>query len=158
MNQTHRYRRMATFAFLMLAFAVVPGQALHGPVKHANARAAKLQSVLDPILEDAIARQKIPGAVLVVGHSGRVVYRKAYGLRSLEPTREPMTMDTIFDLASLTKCVATTMSVMKLMQDGLVRLNDPVSAYLPEFAQNGKQDITVRELLTHYSGLARIWI
>jgi uncharacterized protein YbbC (DUF1343 family)/CubicO group peptidase (beta-lactamase class C family) len=154
MNQTHRYRRMATFAFLMLAFAVVPGQALHGPVKHANARAAKLQSVLDPILEDAIARQKIPGAVLVVGHSGRVVYRKAYGLRSLEPTREPMTMDTIFDLASLTKCVATTMSVMKLMQDGLVRLNDPVSAYLPEFAQNGKQDITVRELLTHYSGLA----
>jgi uncharacterized protein YbbC (DUF1343 family)/CubicO group peptidase (beta-lactamase class C family) len=65
-----------------------------------------------------------------------------------------MTVDTIFDLASLTKCVATTTSVMKLIEDGRVRLNDPVAAYLPEFGQNGKQDITLRELLTHYSGLA----
>ena len=105
-------------------------------------------------MEAAVADGRIPGGVLLVGHNGRVVYRKAFGFRSLEPTREPMTADTMFDLASLTKCIATTSSVMKLVQDGRVRLNDPVAAYLPEFGQNGKQDITVRELLTHYSGLA----
>jgi uncharacterized protein YbbC (DUF1343 family)/CubicO group peptidase (beta-lactamase class C family) len=109
---------------------------------------------LDSIMERAVADGSIPGGVLLVGHNGQVVYRKAFGSRSLEPSKEPMTIDTIFDLASLTKCVATATSVMKLIQEGRVRLNDPVGAYLPEFAQNGKQDITIRELLTHYSGLA----
>ncbi len=108
---------------------------------------------LDEIIEQAVSSATIPGAVLVIGHNGRVVYRKAYGSRSLEPAREAMTVDTVFDLASLTKCIATTTSIMQLWQQGKVRLNDPVSAYLPEFAQNGKQDVTVRELLTHYSGL-----
>jgi len=102
----------------------------------------------------AVADANIPGGVLLVGHNGRVVYRKAFGWRSLEPTREPMTTDTIFDLASLTKCIATTTSMMKLIEEGRVRLNDPVAMYLPEFAENGKQDVTVRELMTHYSGLA----
>jgi uncharacterized protein YbbC (DUF1343 family) len=115
---------------------------------------ARLAATLDPLMEKAVADGNMPGGVLLVGHNGSVVYRKAFGSRSLEPAREPMTVDTVFDLASLTKCVATTMSVMKLMEDGRVRLNDPVAAYLPEFAQNGKQDITIRELLTHYSGLA----
>ncbi|MGA7107628.1 MAG: serine hydrolase [Terracidiphilus sp.] len=105
-------------------------------------------------MDQAVANSQIPGGVLLIGHNGRVIYRKAFGSRSLEPTREPMTEDTIFDLASLTKCIATATSLMKLVQDGRVRLNDPVAVYLPEFAQNGKQDITVRELLTHYSGLA----
>jgi uncharacterized protein YbbC (DUF1343 family)/CubicO group peptidase (beta-lactamase class C family) len=65
-----------------------------------------------------------------------------------------MTLDTIFDMASLTKVIATTTAVMQLMEQGKVRLNDPVAKYLPEFAQNGKEDITLRQLLTHYSGLA----
>jgi len=82
-----------------------------------------------------------------------VIYRKAFGNRALEPRREAMTLDTIFDIASLTKVVATTMAVMQLVQKGEVRLNDPVAKYLPEFAQNGKEDITVRNLLTHFSGL-----
>jgi uncharacterized protein YbbC (DUF1343 family) len=64
-----------------------------------------------------------------------------------------MTIDTVFDLASLTKCIATATSVMQLVEDGRIRLNDPVASYLPEFAQNGKQGITIRDLLTHYSGL-----
>ncbi len=89
----------------------------------------------------------------MVGHDGQVIYRKAYGSRSLEPRREPMTLDTIFDLASLTKVIVTTTAVMQLVEQGKVRLNDPVAKYLPEFAQNGKADITVRQLLTHYSGL-----
>ena len=109
---------------------------------------------VDSVIEQAIADGNIPGAVLVVGHDGAVVYRKAYGNRALEPKRELMTLDTVFDLASLTKVVATTTAMKQQIEQGKVRLNDPVAKYLPEFAQNGKEDITVRQLLTHYSGLA----
>jgi len=109
--------------------------------------------VLDSIVQEAIHNRQIPGAVLLVWHDGQVMYRKAFGHRSLEPRREPMTADTIFDIASLTKVVATTTAVMQLVQRGEVRLNDPVAKYIPEFAQNGKEDVTVRNLLTHYSGL-----
>ena len=108
---------------------------------------------VDEIMNAAVAQGTIPGGVVLIGHNGAVVYRKAYGMRSLEPGREAMTVDTIFDLASLTKCIATATSLMKLMQEGKVRLNEPVAVYLPEFAKNGKSDITVRELLTHFSGL-----
>ena len=111
-------------------------------------------TILDSVINDAIAQQQIPGAVLIVGHDGRVAYRKAYGDRALEPRREAMTLDTIFDCASLTKVVATTTALMQLWEQGKFRMNDPVAKYLPEFAQNGKQDITIRQLLVHYSGLA----
>jgi len=109
--------------------------------------------VLDSIVREAIHDRQIPGAVLLVWHDGQVMYRRAFGNRSLEPRREPMTVDTIFDIASLTKVVATTTAVMQLVQRGEVRLNDPVAKYIPEFAQSGKEDVTVRNLLTHYSGL-----
>ncbi len=109
--------------------------------------------VLDAIVLNAIHDGQIPGAVVLVWHNGQVVYRKAFGERSLEPRREAMTLDTIFDLASLTKVVATTTAVMQLVQRGEVRLNDPVVKYIPEFGQNDKDDITVRELLIHHSGL-----
>src|ERR1035437_5948915 len=104
-------------------------------------------AVLDPILNDAIAQGQIPGAVLIVGHDGQVVYRKAYGSRAIEPRRETMTLDTIFDCASLTKVLATTPAIMQLWAQGKFRMNDPVAKYLPEFGQNGKQDITIRQLL-----------
>jgi uncharacterized protein YbbC (DUF1343 family)/CubicO group peptidase (beta-lactamase class C family) len=110
--------------------------------------------VVDSIVQQAIEDKQIPGAVVLVGHNGQVVYRKAFGSRAVEPRRERMTADTIFDLASLTKVIATTTSVMQLVERGKVRLNDTVAKYLPEFGQNGKEDITVRQLLTHYSGLA----
>ena len=125
-------------------------------LKPATARATKQATqfkTLDAVIEDAIEQQQCPGAVVLVGHHGRIVYQKAYGMRSLEPTREKMTLDTIFDLASLTKVVATTPSVLRLLELGQIRLNDPVATYIPEFAQNGKQDVTIRQLLTHYSGL-----
>ena len=111
-------------------------------------------NVLDSVVESAIQNREIPGAVLVVGHDGRVIYRRAFGNRSLEPTRASMTVDTIFDIASLTKVVTTTNAVMQLVDQGRVRLNDPVMKYIPEFGQNDKGDITVRDLLTHHSGLA----
>ena len=110
-------------------------------------------AVLDPIIDDAITQQQIPGAVVLVGHDGQVVYRKAYGSRAIVPHSEAMTLDTIFDCASLTKVVATTTALMQLWEQGKLRMADPVAKYLPEFAQNGKQDITVRQLLVHYSGL-----
>src|SRR5580658_9840999 len=109
---------------------------------------------VDAVIEQAVQEGQIPGAVLIVGHDGTVIYRKAYGSRALEPKREAMTLDTVFDLASLTKVIATTTAMMQLFEQGKVRMNDPVAKYLPEFAQNGKEDITLRQLLTHYSGLA----
>ncbi len=115
--------------------------------------AATLAQTLDAIVEKAIAADELPGAVLLVSHKGQVIHRKAYGSRAVLPTREAMTLDTIFDMASLTKIVATTSSVMLLVEQGKVRLNDPVARYIPEFAPNGKDQITVRHLLTHTSGL-----
>ncbi len=108
---------------------------------------------IDRIVEGGIAAKKFPGAVVIAGHDGHIIFHKAYGNRSLTPAPEPMTEDTIFDLASLTKVLATAPAVMQLYQQGRFRLNDPVAEYLPQFAANGKQDITIRQLLTHYSGL-----
>jgi CubicO group peptidase (beta-lactamase class C family) len=112
--------------------------------------------VVDGIVTEAIRDGQIPGAVVLVGHDGEVIYRKAFGDRAIEPRREPMTVDTIFDLASLTKVVATTTAVMQLVQNGRVRVNEAVAKYIPEFAENGKEEITVRELLTHHSGLPEV--
>jgi uncharacterized protein YbbC (DUF1343 family)/CubicO group peptidase (beta-lactamase class C family) len=108
---------------------------------------------VDGIVRDAIRQGEIPGAVVVVGARQKVVYRSAFGFRSLVPRRLPMKGNTIFDIASLTKVVATTTAVMQLIEKGKLRLEDPVARYWPEFGANGKSDITVRELLTHYSGL-----
>ncbi len=110
-------------------------------------------SPVDAAIRNAVLQQLIPGAVVLVGHDGKVVYRKAFGSRSVDPVIEPMTVDTIFDMASLTKVMATTSSVMRLVQLGQIKLNDPVAKYVPEFAQNGKEEVTIRQLLTHYSGL-----
>jgi uncharacterized protein YbbC (DUF1343 family)/CubicO group peptidase (beta-lactamase class C family) len=107
---------------------------------------------VDATINLAIEQGRLPGAVLVVGHNGQVVYRKAYGKRALVPQPEDMTVDTIFDCASLTKVIATTSSMMKLYEQGKFRLNDKVTDYIPEF-QGGKSDITLRNLFTHFSGL-----
>jgi uncharacterized protein YbbC (DUF1343 family)/CubicO group peptidase (beta-lactamase class C family) len=107
---------------------------------------------LDAAVEQAVHDGLIPGAVLIAGQSGKILHRKAYGDRALIPAHEPMTVDTIFDAASLTKVIATTPSLMKLFEQGKLRIGDPVTNYLPEF-QGGKSDITIRDLMTHFSGL-----
>jgi uncharacterized protein YbbC (DUF1343 family)/CubicO group peptidase (beta-lactamase class C family) len=150
MRQTTSKSIICAVLSLLLAARLLGGQEPNSGERDSK----RLSAILDPLMQKAVADGNMPGGVLLVGRNGGIVYRKAFGFRSLEPTREPMTVDTIFDLASLTKCVATTMSMMRLIEEGRVRLNDPVAAYLPQFGQNGKQDITVRELLTHYSGLA----
>ena len=109
-------------------------------------------AALDQVINQAIEQGRMPGAVLLVGHEGKVVYRKAYGKRALVPQPEAMTLDTVFDCASLTKVVATTSSLMKLFEEGRFRLNDKITDYIPEF-QGGKSDITLRQLFTHFSGL-----
>ncbi len=116
------------------------------------AGALTAQPNYDAPIEQAVKDGLIPGAVLLIGHDGKIVFRKAYGERALFPKREPMTVDTVFDAASLTKVIATTSSVMKLFEQGKIRLNDPVTKYLPEF-QGGHSDITIRNLMTHFSGL-----
>ncbi len=116
-----------------------------------TARAVTVADV-DAVIEAEVANGTIPGAVVWIGRPGSVLHRKAYGSRQIEPRRLPMEMDTIFDAASLTKVVATTTAVMHLWEQGKIRLGDPVTAYLPKF-QGGKSDITVRDLLTHFSGL-----
>src|SRR5215467_3060006 len=103
---------------------------------------------LDASAEQAIRDGLIPGAVIVVGHNGKIVHRKAYGSRALVPSREAATVDTIYDIASLTKVVATTPSIMKLFESGKVKPDELVTTYLPEF-QDGKSSITVRDLMTH---------
>ncbi len=109
-------------------------------------------AAIDEQMERAVKDGLIPGAVVLIGHNGQVVYQKAYGSRALVPHREPMTLDTIFDAASLTKVFATTPAIMHLFEQGQIRLNDPVTKYLPEF-QGGHSDITIRNLMTHFSGL-----
>ena len=141
---------------------------LGAPRAHAQATPAQTAtaapdfSAVSAAINTAIAQKKLPGAVVVVGHGGKVVFRQAYGVRKLagEPgldgkpsAAEPMTTDTIFDMASLTKCLATATAVMQLVEAGKVDVDAPVVRYLPEFGVNGKEKVTVRELLTHYSGL-----
>jgi uncharacterized protein YbbC (DUF1343 family)/CubicO group peptidase (beta-lactamase class C family) len=113
---------------------------------------------VDSVIEQAIAKDEIPGGVLLVGSHGKIVWRKAYGSRAILPKREAMTPETIFDLASLTKVFATTAAVMKLLEQGKVRLNDPVVKYIPELGTEGataeKNQITIRQLLTHTAGFA----
>ncbi len=109
-------------------------------------------ATLDDAVNKAIAEKRIPGAVLIVSHRGHIIHRRAYGNRSETPTVEPMTLDTVFDCASLTKVVSTTSCLMKLFEQGKYRLSDKVTDYIPEF-QNGKSDVTLRNLMTHFSGL-----
>ena len=105
------------------------------------------------IVKTEIRAGRIPGAVIIIGNRDKKIFRQAFGHRSTCPKKLPMKVDTIFDLASLTKVIATTTAVMQLVEAGKLSIKDPVSEYWPEFGSNGKEEITVRELLTHYSGM-----
>ncbi len=118
----------------------------------AGMRADKLAEI-DGLVATAIAEKKLPGCVVLIGRPGGIVLLKAYGDKRLEPERAAMTDDTVFDLASLTKPLATATSIMKLVEQGLLSVDDPVAKHLPEFAAEGKDEITIRDLLVHRSGL-----
>jgi uncharacterized protein YbbC (DUF1343 family) len=164
--------KLACWAALTLALAVgqagsgaaprletapprIPSSAPRPPNDTEAEQAVDLRKLdaIEPLVQSAIAEKKLPGAVVLIGRGDRVLYQKAIGNRALVPAVEPMSLDTIFDLASLTKVVATTTSVMLLVERGKVRLNDRVATFIPGFERYGKADITIRHLLTHMSGL-----
>jgi uncharacterized protein YbbC (DUF1343 family)/CubicO group peptidase (beta-lactamase class C family) len=116
--------------------------------------AADRLAFIDKAVSESVERKETPGAVVLVARRGGVVWRKAYGSRALVPAREQMTVDTVFDLASLTKVVATATSVMILVERGKIRLGDPVSLYIPELKGEGREKVTIEHLLTHRSGYA----
>jgi uncharacterized protein YbbC (DUF1343 family)/CubicO group peptidase (beta-lactamase class C family) len=123
------------------------------PTRRASQVDVRKLDAIELLVEEAIAEKKLPGAVVLVGRGERTLYQKAIGNRAVVPSVEPMTLDTVFDVASLTKVVATTTSVMILLEEGRIRLNDRVSSFVPGFERYGKAGITVRHLMTHVSGL-----
>jgi CubicO group peptidase (beta-lactamase class C family) len=110
-------------------------------------------SVVDKEVTDGVEKGVFPGVVVSVGRAGTVLYRRAAGWRSLEPTRTLLNEDTIYDIASLTKPLATTVAIMQLVKEKKLRLDDRVSRFFPNFGVHGKQFITFRQLLSHSSGL-----
>jgi CubicO group peptidase (beta-lactamase class C family) len=151
-----RFRLFPAPAILVLLLAAMPTfpEAKPGspPVLKPQLDPRVIRNI-DAAVAAAIEAKEVPGAVVLVGEKGAIVFQKAYGFRSLTPEREPMTLDTIFDMASLTKVMATAPSIMTLVDRGLIRLDDRVKRYLPGFSSGGLELITVRQLLTHYSGL-----
>jgi len=109
----------------------------------------KIEAICRKVVEDG----HTPGVVLLIGRDDKVLLRRAFGFRMNDPTSEPMTVDTLFDLASLTKPTGTAAAIMLLAQDGRIRLDAPVARYVPAFDCEDKKDITVAHLLTHTSGL-----
>ena len=144
--------RLSIALIVLLAQSIAAQLAQTGPAS-AGMSAERL-SRMNTAIEAAIEKKELPGAVVVVGRHGRVVWRKPYGARAVEPQREPMTADTIFDLASLTKIVATSTSIMLLIEQGKVRLDDPVVQFIPEMKGEGRDAITIEQLLTHLAGFA----
>lgn len=122
-------------------------------------------TLVEQLMNGAVAEPRLPGAVVQIGHAGRIVFRAAFGARKLpgEPgldgapaPAEPMTEDTLFDLASLTKILSTATAVLQLHEQGRVRIDEPVQTYLPEFNPAGdprRAQVTLRMLLTHTSGI-----
>src|SRR6185437_3907815 len=151
--------RLAVFSAILLALVISISFIAEGEEakKPKSTKTAAKESYdfapVDALVQQQVNDLAVTGAVLLVGHNGRVVHQKAFGYRALSPRREPMTTDTIFDLASLTKVVATTPSVMRLLQYGQIRLEDPLARFIPDFGMNGKESITIRQLMTHFSGL-----
>ncbi len=108
---------------------------------------------LEPLINEAIEAGKMPGCVVCFGRQGKIAWLKAYGNKRTEPTTEAMTIDTLFDMASITKPVATATSIMKLVELGKLRIDQKVVDFFPEFAPHGKDEISIRDLLIHQSGL-----
>ncbi|MBV9864957.1 MAG: serine hydrolase [Abitibacteriaceae bacterium] len=154
--------RIYLHCLLCLALWMLPSYALAADTPPLPVRAlqdaginVERLGVADTLVADAVAKGGVPGAVLLVAHNGSVVLRKAYGFAALRPQTRPMNLDTVFDLASLTKVVATTTALGQLLEAKKLDLEDPVARYLPTFEQAGgdKAKITIRDLMTHASGL-----
>ena len=143
---------LARAALIGLAIAIA-GAAVPPPEASAALNAAWAVA-LDAAARDAVAAGDLPGGVLLVGEGSRVVYRKAFGSRAVRPSAEPATLDTIYDVASLTKVVATAPAVLALWEQGRIDLDAPIDTYLKEFRRPGFAEVTVRRVLLHSAGFA----
>lgn len=141
------------WTILLYAITSAEGQELRTGKAGLVGMSAQRLARLDDVVEEAIVKGETPGAVLLVARKGKIVYKKAFGHRALVPQREAMTVDTIFDLASLTKVIVTATSIMILVEEGKISLSDLVATHLPDFAQYEKGSATISDLLVHYSGL-----
>ncbi len=144
--------RLCVCLLIFSAFANAQGLPVALP-NSVGISAEKLNQI-DNLVEQDIAQKKLPGAVVIVGHKGKIVFRKAYGNRALVPNVEKMTIDTIFDAASLTKVVATTTAIMILVERGEIRLSDTIGKFIPEIQDEAAKKVTIQQLLTHVSGFA----
>src|SRR6266567_1895889 len=155
MQNSYRRSVLVLGAALLIAASQTPATRTQTEVRPSPPQAVfhpdKLVE-MDAAINQAVADHQCPGAVLWLERNG-VAYHKAYGKRALAPGEEPMTEDTIFDAASLTKVVACTPAVMLLLERGRIELEERVQTYLPEIKGDGKETITIRQLLTHTSGL-----
>ena len=156
MNPLQRTMRIAYFnirigfgIILMLAPLLICGS----PVCAAVPVDEKALAPISGLVEEAVKDGRIPGAVVLIGTKEKIIYHRAFGWRSLRPDKTPMTEDVIFDMASLTKVIATTTAVMQLVEKGRLDPDQPAAEYWPAFGKYGKNKITLRHLLTHYSGL-----
>ncbi len=147
---------------LVLALMVIPDTtrliAQEAPATPAVAKESSRMPVeqlaqINDLITTGIAEGKMPGCVVCVGRKDEILLLKAYGNKRLEPSIDPMTVDTVFDMASITKPVATATSIMQLIEQGKLSLSDRVASIFPDFALNDKQTITVQDLLLHRSGL-----
>jgi len=132
---------------VLLALSVLPTRAFAEPPDF---------SAVDDAASDAVASGEIPGAVILVGQGSRILYHRAFGLRQVVPSAEPMTEDTVFDLASLTKPLGTTLAVMSLAERGQIRLDAPLGAYLREFRGRAFREVTIRRILAHRAGFCAV--
>lgn len=145
---------LSTLTIATPAFSSIPAAKLNTVKAASVGVSARQLAAIDGEVEREIKQQHLPGAVVLVARKGGVVWRKAYGARAVEPTREVMTADTIFDVASLTKIVATATSIMILVERGKLRLSDPLFTFIPEIKGEGRERITIELLLTHRAGYA----
>lgn len=160
-RKIYRLTAAVLAAVSFLSACEARGRSLPGELKKASPESMSMNSsrlaLIDSTVNAAVAEGLIPGAVVAVVKEDKLVYIKPFGSKSVVPDTVAMTEETVFDLASCSKCVGTTLSFMQLIEQGKVRLHDPVSRYIPGFrpwtSEDGKVDITVEHLLTHSSGI-----
>jgi uncharacterized protein YbbC (DUF1343 family)/CubicO group peptidase (beta-lactamase class C family) len=152
-NMVNNRSYFLAFTLLLICSQFLRAQLPQSKPEQVSVSSSQL-ALMDNVIQGAINQKKLPGAVVLVGRKGKMIWDKSYGDRVVDPVREPMSVDTIFDLASLTKVVATATSIMILVERGKVRLDDPVSVYIPELKGEGRERLTIEELLIHKSGYA----
>jgi uncharacterized protein YbbC (DUF1343 family)/CubicO group peptidase (beta-lactamase class C family) len=154
---SNRFTDTIALTACLLAIVSTSAFAAPGPPVRVSLAAAGMGPAMERYIErlvaSALERGDMAGCVVLVGRRAGIVYEKAFGHRSIEPKQVPMTTDTLFDMASLTKPVATATSVMILIERGQLRLQDKVTKFFPEFAAKGKEDVTIEQLLVHSAGL-----